>query len=73
MPLSRGADGKLGVRGGGGGRLTVTVGFDQSAGSFTAMVQDEAGRVVAQAAPQIVRESVRSTAAAMRKTKSFGN
>ncbi len=41
--------------------LSVTIGFDGSAGGFTAFVRDQAGRVVAQAAPQIVSQSVSAT------------
>jgi hypothetical protein len=48
----------------GGGAMQVTIGFDRSAGGFTAMVRDEAGRVVAQAAPALVRQSVGATYAA---------
>ena len=73
MPLSRGADGKLGVRAGGrGSAMQVTVTMDPSTGAMGAFVRDEAGRVVAQARPAIVSQSVSTTEAAMRKTKSFG-
>lgn len=72
MPLSRGSDGKLGVRGG-GQALSVSIGFDNSAGGFTALVRNEAGQVLAQAAPAIVSQSVQQVSRAMSKTKSFGN
>jgi hypothetical protein len=41
--------------------MQVSIGFDASTGGFTAFVQDQAGRVVAQAAPGIVRQSVSAT------------
>lgn len=69
MPLTRGSDGSLGVRAQGGGALSVTIGFDESAGSLTAWVRDEAGRVVAQATPKIVRQAVGATYAASRENR----
>lgn len=50
FPLTKGPGGRLGVQAtGGGGSLAVSIGFDQSVGGLTAMVQDEAGQVVASA------------------------
>jgi hypothetical protein len=50
------------TRGGGGAQgLHVTISFDSSAGGFGAYVRDQAGKVVATARPQIVRDSVRAT------------
>jgi len=57
---------------GGRGAMDVTVTMDPSTGAMGAFVRDEAGRVVAQARPAIVSQSVSTTEAAMRKTKSFG-
>ena len=70
LPLSRGSGGKLGVVAQGGGALAVSIGFDGSIGSFTAMVRDEAGRVVAMATPQIVSQSVGAVVSMSKKTKS---
>jgi hypothetical protein len=50
----------------GAGGLSVSIGFDASAGSLTAFVRDQAGRVVAQAAPAIVGQSVSATQDALR-------
>jgi len=51
--------------GGGAGRtamqIDVTVTMDQSTGALGAIVRDEAGRVIAQAAPGIVSNSVKAT------------
>lgn len=52
---------RMADKSGAGGALAVSIGFDQSTGGLTAMVRDEAGRVVARAAPQIVQDSVRAT------------
>jgi TP901 family phage tail tape measure protein len=74
MPLTR-IGGKLGVQatgGGGGGAVQVTVTMDPSTGAMGAFVRDEAGRVVSQARPAIVQQSVAATGSAMSKTKSFG-
>jgi len=60
MPLTRGPGGRLGVEARGGGALSVAIGFDASVGGLTAMVRDEAGRVVAKAAPGIVGKSVQA-------------
>lgn len=51
--------------------FVVGIGFDESVGSLTAMVRDEAGRVVAQAAPQIVGRSVQAVRQQAGKTKAF--
>lgn len=67
LPLSRGAGGKLGVRSQGQRSLSVSIGWDASAGDFIATVRDEAGRAVAQARPGIMRDSV---AAVQRANKS---
>ena len=55
MPLKRGSDGKLGVSAGGGGSLTVNVVMDPSTGALGAFVQEQAGQVVAKAAPQLAQ------------------
>lgn len=60
MPLKRGADGKLGVSAGGGGSLTVNVVMDPSTGALGAFVQDQAGQVVAKAAPQLAQHAAKS-------------
>jgi hypothetical protein len=70
MPLTRGAGGRLGVQAR-GGAFAVSIGFDDSVGGLTAMVRDEAGRVVAQAAPQIVGESVSAVRRGNARTKAF--
>lgn len=54
---------------GGGGAMAVTIGFDGSAGGFTAFVRDQAGRVVAQARPAIVSDAVRTTYSAAREQR----
>jgi len=54
MPLKRGSDGKLGVAAN-GGSLTVNVVMDPSTGALGAFVQDQAGQVVAKAAPQLAQ------------------
>lgn len=41
--------------------MNVSIGFDASVGGFTAFVRDQAGRVVAQATPGIVGQSVSAT------------
>lgn len=51
--------------------ISVAIGFDESVGGLTAMVRDEAGRVVAQAAPQIVGRSVQAVRQQSAKTKAF--
>lgn len=51
----------------GGSAMSVTIGFDSSAGGFTAFVRDQAGKVVASAAPGMVRQAVQSTYAANRE------
>lgn len=56
--------------GGAQGPLSVLIGFDQTIGSITAMVRDEAGRVVAMATPQIVSQSVGAVVSMSKKTKS---
>jgi hypothetical protein len=67
MPLTR-IGGKLGVRAqGGGSAVAVSIGFDESVGGLTAMARNEAGRVVAMATPQIVRQSVGAVYAANRE------
>ena len=48
-------------RGATGGGMNVSIGFDASVGGFTALIRDEAGRVVAQAAPAIVGQAVGAT------------
>lgn len=48
MPLSRGADGKLGVKSGGGGVVQVVVSVDGS-GNLQPVIQSVSGSVVAQA------------------------
>lgn len=73
MPLKRGADGKLGVQSGDGGkniRITVEV---LNNGNLRAIARDEAGNVIAESAPTIVRESVRQTGQAMSTSKTFGS
>jgi len=55
MPLKRGKGGKLGVASEGGGSLTVNVVMDPSTGALGAFVQDQAGQVVAKAAPQLAQ------------------
>lgn len=71
MPLKRGPDGRLGVMSYSGPRqsLDVTVGFDQSAGGLTAHIKDQAGQVVAAAAPQIVKSAVKETYAASKEVR----
>jgi hypothetical protein len=54
MPLKRGSDGKLGVVAN-GGSLKVNVVMDPSTGALGAFVQDQAGQVVAKAAPQLAQ------------------
>lgn len=54
------------------GAFDVTVTMDPSTGALGAFVADRAGRVVAQAAPRIVQQSVAATDRAMKSTKSFG-
>lgn len=54
MPLKRGSDGKLGVAAN-GGSLTVNVVMDPSTGALGAFVQNQAGQVVAKAAPQLAQ------------------
>lgn len=56
MPLKRGRDGKLGVASQ-SMSLNVTVTMDPSTGALGAFVRNEAGQVVASAAPQIVDAS----------------
>lgn len=51
------------------GALQILIGFDASVGGFTAMVRDEAGRVVAQAAPAIIGQARQATMAGMNRTK----
>lgn len=68
MPLTRGAGGKLGVQASGGSQsLSVSIGFDQSSGSFTAFVRDQAGKVVASATPQIITQAVGATYSAAKE------
>ena len=43
------------------GAMSVSIGFDNSAGGLTAMMRDEAGRVVASARSGIVRDAVGAT------------
>ncbi|MEL7299376.1 MAG: hypothetical protein AAFM92_03240 [Pseudomonadota bacterium] len=57
---------------GAGGRLHVSVSVDGD-GALKAMVRDQAGRVVAESTPSIVRESVGQVDRALRSTRSFGN
>lgn len=72
MPLKRGADGKLGVmQSGKAQRIAVSVEVLDN-GNIRAIARDEAGNVVAESAPDIVRRSVGATGTAMTKTKSFG-
>lgn len=68
MPLTRGRDGKLGVRGGG---LTVTVTMDASTATLGAYVSDTAGRIVARAAPRIAETAVQQAVALSRETGAF--
>jgi len=74
MPLSRGADGKLGVRAAGAAAqgLTVTVTMDPSTATLGAFVQDTAGRVVARAVPVAVQQSVKAVMDLNRETRVFG-
>lgn len=51
------------------GALEISIGFDASVGGFTALVRDEAGRVVAQAAPAIIGQARQATMAGMNRTK----
>jgi TP901 family phage tail tape measure protein len=60
MFVPRGA-GQIVPNGATGGSMNVSVGFDASVGGFTALIRDEAGRVVAQAAPAIVGQAVGAT------------
>lgn len=53
----------------GGGH--VSIGFDQSTGSLTAVMRDVAGNVVAAAAPSIQRGAVQTTLGLNRKSKSM--
>lgn len=72
MPLKRGADGKLGVmQSGKAQRIAVSVEVLDN-GNIRAIARDEAGNVVAESAPDIVRRSVGAAGTAMTKTKSFG-
>lgn len=71
MPLSRGADGKLGVNAGGGGNLGVAISFD-GGGNLLAVVRDEAGKVLASQRASLRRDAVSATDRAMRKTGTFG-
>lgn len=71
MPLSRGADGKLGVKSAGGGSLSVTVTMDPSTGALGAFVRDQAGRVVAQAAPAIAGAAVQKVVSMGREDRIF--
>lgn len=79
MPLKRGPDGRLGVtvnrngqNGNGAQNLHVTAEIIDN-GGLRVMVRDEAGRLLAEAAPQIVSQSVKATSNAMSKTKAFGS
>jgi len=54
---------------GGGGDLSVSIGFDNSAGGFTAMVRNEAGRVVASARQSIVQQAVSATYSANQEVR----
>lgn len=54
------------------GAFDVTVTMDASTGALGAFVADRAGRVVAQATPRIVQQSVAATDRAMKSTKTFG-
>lgn len=57
MPLSRGADGKLGVKAQGGGVVHVLVEMDSS-GNLSPVIRQVAGNVVAQAIVQYDREAL---------------
>jgi len=54
-------------RSGPAGAMSVSIGFDASAGGFTAYVKDQAGKVLASARPQIVSDAVGATYAAARE------
>ena len=56
---------------GGAQALAVTITMDESTGALGAFVRDQAGAVVAMAAPSIQREAVVQTIAANRRSKSF--
>lgn len=56
----------------GSGGMQVAIGFDASVGDLTAVIRDEAGRVVASARQGIVQQSVSAVDNAMRRTKQFG-
>jgi hypothetical protein len=72
MPLSRGADGRLGVQAlGGGGDFNVTITMDKSTGAMGAFVTDTAGRVVARAAPAIMTGAVQQAVGLNREEKIF--
>lgn len=78
MPLKRGSDGKLGVQVSSGDGKSAQQALHVTAeiidnGGLRVMVRDEAGKLLAEAAPQIVQQSVQSTGRAMSKTKAFGN
>ncbi|MGB1215865.1 MAG: phage tail tape measure protein, partial [Pikeienuella sp.] len=63
MPLTRLANGKLGVQSQGGGQASVhvTVGIDPENGNVTAYTDQRANRAIAQAAPAIIAAQDRRT------------
>lgn len=76
MPLSRGADGRLGVRAEAAqhspaardSKLHISVEVLEN-GNIRAVARDEAGQVVAQSAPQLISRSVQASQKSMRKSK----
>lgn len=76
MPLSRGPDGRLGVRAEApqqapaarDSKLHVSVEVLEN-GNIRAVARDEAGQVVAQSAPQLISRSVQASQKSMRKSK----
>lgn len=76
MPLSRGPDGRLGVRteapqqapAARDSKLHVSVEVLEN-GNIRAVARDEAGQVVAQSAPQLISRSVQASQKSMRKSK----
>ncbi|MDP2495856.1 hypothetical protein Q8W25_17645 [Shimia thalassica] len=52
--------------------LSVSIGFDDSTGGFTAFVRDQAGNVVAQASKGIMQGAVKASQRQMQRSKGMG-
>ena len=57
---------------GGAQSLSVSIGFDDSTGGFTAFVRDQAGNVVAQASKGIMQGAVKASQRQMQRSKGLG-